>query len=88
MVIKPSTSLRNQYNEISDYCKNTGEPVYLTKNGEGDLVVLSIDAFEFLKSLISLNKELQYQEILRLCGEENYSLDEATKMWEQTIENI
>ena len=88
MVIKPSTSLRNQYNEISDYCKNTGEPVYLTRNGEGDLVVLSIDAFEFLKSLISLNKELQYQEILRLCGEENYSLDEATKMWEQTIENI
>ena len=87
MVIKPSTSLRNQYNEISDYCKNTGEPVYLTKNGEGDLVVMSIDAFEYIKSLISLNKELQYQEILRLCDEENYSLDEATRMWEQTIKN-
>ena len=87
MVIKPSTSLRNQYNEISDYCKATGEPVYLTKNGEGDLVVMSIDAFEYIKSLISLNKELQYQEILRLCDEENYSLDEATKMWEQTIKN-
>ena len=34
MNIKPSASIRNNYNEISALCKSTGEPVYLTKNGE------------------------------------------------------
>ena len=41
MNIKPSSAIRKNYNEISTLCKESGEPVYLTKNGEGDLVVLS-----------------------------------------------
>ena len=45
MQIKPSASIRQNYNEISDLCRSTGEPVYLTKNGEGDLVVMDIDTF-------------------------------------------
>jgi len=44
--IKPSSALRNKYAEISKYCKETGEPVYITNNGEGDLVVMDIEAFE------------------------------------------
>ena len=46
MNIKPSASIRNNYNEISALCKSTGEPVYLTKNGEGDLVVMDIDVYK------------------------------------------
>jgi len=46
MTIKPSAMIRNDYNEISEICKKSGEPIYLTKNGEGDLVVISIEAFE------------------------------------------
>ena len=49
MNIKPSASIRNNYNEISALCKSTGEPVYLTKNGEGDLVVMDIEAFPAVK---------------------------------------
>ena len=45
MNIKPSAAIRQNYNEIASICKTTGEPVYLTKNGEGDLVVMDIDAF-------------------------------------------
>ena len=45
MIIKPSTAIRNNYNEISDLARETGEPIYLTKNGEGDLVVCNIDVF-------------------------------------------
>ena len=37
--------IRQNYNEIANLCRETGEPVYLTKNGEGDLVVLDIEAF-------------------------------------------
>lgn len=43
MNIRPSAAIRNNYNDISNYCKETGEPVYLTKNGEGDLVVMDIE---------------------------------------------
>ena len=45
MQIKPSASIRQNYNEIAALCKSTGEPVFLTKNGEGDLVVMDIEAF-------------------------------------------
>ena len=46
--IRPSSDLRNHYNEISDFCNNTHEPVYITKKGKGDLVVLSNTDYEKL----------------------------------------
>jgi len=46
--IRPSADLRNNYNEISQFCHQYSEPVYITKNGRGDLAVLSIDAYERL----------------------------------------
>lgn len=46
--IRPSADLRNSYNEISSFCHKHSEPVFITKNGKGDLVVLSIDAYERL----------------------------------------
>jgi len=44
--IRPSAYLRNNYNEISEFCRTTMEPVFITKNGHGDLAVLSIEAYE------------------------------------------
>ena len=46
MIIKASAALRNDYASISNLAKETKEPIYITKNGEGDLVLMSIDAFE------------------------------------------
>ena len=46
--IRPSADLRNNYNEISTFCHEHSEPVFITKNGKGDLAVLSIDAYEKL----------------------------------------
>ena len=45
MYIKPSAAIRQNYNDIAELCKMTGEPVYLTKNGEGDLAVMDIESF-------------------------------------------
>ena len=46
--IRSSADLRNKYNEISSFCHQNGEPVFITKNGKGDLAVLSIEAYEQL----------------------------------------
>ncbi len=46
--IRSSADLRNGYNDISTFCHTYNEPVFITKNGKGDLAVLSIEAYETL----------------------------------------
>ena len=46
--IRPSSDLRNKYNEISEFCHKYMEPVFITKNGQGDLAVMSIETYEKL----------------------------------------
>jgi prevent-host-death family protein len=46
--IRPSSDLRNKYNEVSEFCHKYSEPVYITKNGQGDLAVMSIETYERL----------------------------------------
>ena len=48
--IKSNKELCNNYNEISSFCQETGEPIFITKNGRGDLAAMSIDLFnKFMK---------------------------------------
>jgi prevent-host-death family protein len=56
--IRPSSDLRNKYNEISEFCHRYSEPVYITKNGQGDLAVMSIETFERLAGKLELYKLL------------------------------
>lgn len=85
MNIKPSAAIRQNYNEIASLCKTTGEPVYLTKNGEGDLVVMDIDAFTRREKMLKLREELLTVEEERLHGEPDYTVDEVTSMMERAI---
>lgn len=57
-MIRPSSDIRNCYNEISEYCKSSNEPVFITKNGASDLVVLSNELFDKLMSRLELHKLL------------------------------
>ena len=77
MNIKPSASIRNNYNEISALCKSTGEPVYLTKNGEGDLVVMDLEAFSRREKMLALRETLLDIERDRINGAKYYSVDEV-----------
>jgi prevent-host-death family protein len=52
--IRPSADLRNNYNEISELCHEYSEPVFITKNGTGDLAVMSIETYEFLSGKLEL----------------------------------
>ena len=44
--IRPSAYLRNNYNDVSEFCHSRTEPMFITKNGHGDLAVMSIDTYE------------------------------------------
>lgn len=63
---RPSSDLRNSYNQISEYCHTHSEPVYITKNGKGDLVVLDIETYEKLVGCFELSTLLDqdYSEFL------------------------
>jgi prevent-host-death family protein len=52
--IRPSADLRNSYNEISELCHEYPDPVFITKNGVGDLAVMSIETYELLSGKLQL----------------------------------
>lgn len=74
-IIRPSSDLRNNYNEISTICHETNNPVYITKNGIGDLAVMSIELYELLTDRYTLYKQLQ-RGIDSLENERKYSVEE------------
>ena len=57
--IRPSADLRNNYNEISDFCHTYSEPVFITKNGKGDLAVMSMETYELLSGKLELYSLLE-----------------------------
>ena len=58
MTIRPSAAIRQNYDEIAELCKRSGEPVYLTKDGESDLVVMDIGAFDRREKMLKLREDL------------------------------
>lgn len=58
-VIRPSADLRNNYSEISKICHETKQPIYITKNGYNDLVLLSNEAYEELTNGYLTEKEIE-----------------------------
>jgi prevent-host-death family protein len=60
--IRPISDLRNKSREISRICHETGEPVFITKNGEGDLVVMSVASWERQQARLELYRALDEAE--------------------------
>ena len=77
MIIKSSKAIRNGYKDISELCKHTCEPVHLTVNGEGDLVVMDIVAFYQREKQLDLREQLLAVEADRLRGVPDYPAHEV-----------
>ena len=76
MNIRPSAAIRQNYNEIAELCRGTHAPVYLTKNGEGDLVVMDIESFVRREKMLALREQLLAVEEDRLAGRKGCTIDE------------
>ena len=85
MNIRPSAAIRKNYNEISELCKRTGEPVYLTKNGSGDLVVMDIEARR--ESMLKLKEKLMQSEIDIQKGR-TYSAEETASAMRKAVAEV
>jgi PHD/YefM family antitoxin component YafN of YafNO toxin-antitoxin module len=88
MQIKPSASIRQNYNEISALCKSTGKPVFLTKNGAGDLVVMDIETFTRREKMLKLREQLLAVEEDRLAGRTGVAPDELDNYLESIIDEV
>ena len=79
MIIKASTALRNDYAGISNLAKETNEPIYITKNGDGDLVVMNMEAFEKREQMLELREKVLKAEQERIEGQPTMSVAEARR---------
>lgn len=85
MNIRPSAAIRQNYNEIADLCRKTEEPIFLTKNGEGDLVVMDIATYEKREKMLQLREELLAVEEDRIAGRAGCSLEELDEYLDDII---
>lgn len=79
MIIKPSTILKNNYNEITTFCKEKKQPVFLTKDGEKDLVIMSIEYYVEREAMLDLREKLLKAEAAYLSGGATYTVEEVSK---------
>lgn len=88
MIIKASAALRNDYAAISNLAKNTNEPIYITKNGEGDMVLMSIEAFERREQILQLRSKILQAEQERMAGAQTLSIAEARKKLRERVSEV
>lgn len=87
MTIYPSARIRQNYNSISKEAKETKEPIYITKNGEGDLVILDIETYNQREQMLKLREELLQVEENRLLSK-GLTKEEAFAQWDSLIEEL
>lgn len=78
-LIRPCADLRNNYNKISRICHETKEPIYITRNGTNDLVILSDEAYESLRKAFEETEEKRIDRLVSEHFDKQYATFEEFK---------
>jgi len=84
-VIKPSSELRKNYNNVAEICRTNKVPVFLTLNGEGDMVLMDIETYGRREENLATAERLISVETARLMGTQGYTIDEFQENMRQAI---
>ena len=84
-IIKPISDLRNKSNEISKLAHESNQPVFITKNGEGDLVVMSMSHYSNLQLKIELLGKLSVAQNQKAAGDKGRTLKQVMSSDRKTI---
>ena len=84
-MIRPVSDLRNNFADISKTVHETAQPVFLTKNGYGDMVVLSMEAYENLQFESEVYFKLREAEREAELTETRYSSKDVLKSMKEAI---
>lgn len=87
MNLKPSTALRNDYQQISTLAKASGEPIIITNKGEADLVIQSVEAYEERAKMLNHRASILEAEFSRLSGAKTYTVDEIRSRLKEKYDN-
>ena len=84
-IIKPSSELRKNYNSIAEICRINKIPVFLTRNGEGDTVIMDVETYSRREEDLAVAERLLAAERARLAGTRGYSVHEFQSHMRQAI---
>lgn len=84
-IIKSSSELRKNYNNIAELCRKNKKPVFLTKNGTGDTVIMDIDTYNIREEHLAIAERLADAERNRLLGTQGYTIDEFEQNMREAI---
>ena len=86
MIIRASADIRANYNDVIEECRQSGEPIYLTKNGQGDAVVMDLETFERREQVFKAQQMVLEAYIENLSGAKTYSTEEVVAAMEQIVQ--
>ena len=84
-IIRSSSDIRNNYNQIAEICRSTKTPVFLTKNGSGDTVIMDMETYNRREEDLAAAERLLSAERARLAGTKGYTVDEFKNNMKEAI---
>lgn len=84
-IIRSSSDIRKNYNQIAEICRNNKTPVFLTKNGAGDTVIMDMETYSRREEDLAAAERLLAAERARLAGTRGYTVDEFKENMKEAI---